>query len=176
MKDKLLQYNKIVFAAVLVVFLLICYRLSISRTVEAWQLNKQLTSRSAHISDISVQPSYIVRKGRNIKNILGLYRIDSAELRNNIISKIASMADIENVHLSEAPMQSAPDSTSKAVLQQLNFAGNYGNILKFLNKLQHTRGLGLVRTVIIQRDKKLKEADKKLLACQIYLEMLKEAV
>jgi len=173
MKENLLKYNKIFFVAALVIFLVICYRFAVSRTVEAWQLNRQLTSRAAHVSDISIQPSYIVRKGRNIKNILDLYRIDSAELRNNIISNIAVMADIEDVHLSEAPMQSSADS-SNAVLQQLSFTGNYNNILKFLNKMQHARKMGVVRTVIIQSDKKLKEAYKKLLTCQIYLQMLKE--
>jgi hypothetical protein len=173
MKDKLLQHNKIVFAAVLVVFLVICYRFAVNRTVEAWQLNRQLTSRSARVSDITIQPSYIVRKGRNIKNILDLYRIDSVELRNNIISKIAVMADIEDVHLSEAPMQNSVDS-SNSVLQQLSFTGSYNNILKFVDKMQHAQKMGVVRTVIIQSDKKLKEANKKQLACQIYLEMLKE--
>ena len=173
MLEKLLQKRGLLMGVGSVLLLFICYWFAFSKTIEAWQLNKQLTVQSMHPAEIVNQPSYIIRKGKNIKQTLNLYKIDTIEVRNNILSRIAVIAEGENIQLSEVPVQDVPDSSSFIMVQKLNFQGNYVSLLKFLDKVNQTAGVGIIRSMSIKSSKKNGEQKNGPLICEAYFEMLK---
>jgi len=54
---------------------------------------------------VNFQPGYSERKSANISRILNMYKVDTVNYRSNIISKISSIAEKENVKLSEVPVE-----------------------------------------------------------------------
>lgn len=130
-----------------VVVLIICYQLAIKKTVEAWQLRKQLTSQLAQSSNVNFQPGYSERRNANISRILSLYKADTVNFRSNIISRISSIAEKENVKLSEVPVEDPALHHNQLIVQKLAFEGDYFALIKTLNELQKTSGIGMIRSI-----------------------------
>lgn len=126
--------------------LLICYQLAFKRTLEAWQTNRQLKAQLAQAADLSYQPAYLERKNNNLARIIDCYQADTAAFRSNSISTIASIAEKEQVKLSEVPVQNPLYHTDRFIIQKLNFEGNFFTLAKMLNQLQALKGIGIVRS------------------------------
>jgi len=158
--------------AATVIILIICYQLALKRTIEAWQINRQLKAQMAQSSDLSVQPDYIERKTANLNHILDLYKVDTLNFRNETLSKISSIAEEENVKLSEVPNQNTTYHIKEFSIQELSFEGDYSSLVKTINNLQHARGIGFLRSAVIKKIEahaNNNPADK--LVFQVYLEM-----
>ena len=136
-----------------IVLLLLSYRLAFKRTIEAWQINKNLKAQIAQSSDLSLQPAYLERKSNNLSKILNLYKTDTVAFRSNIISTISLIAEKEGVKLSDVPLQNALYRTDKYIIQKLSFEGGYFSLVKVLNELQNSPGIGMVRSVAIKMQK-----------------------
>jgi len=136
--------------AATVITLTICYQLAFKKTITAWQINKQLKSQLVQSSDVSVQPGYIQRKNANLDRILDLYKADTINFRSNIISKISSIAEGENVKLAEVPSQDPVYHNMLFIIQKLSFEGDFFSLMKTLNVLQSTPGIGMVRSIGIK--------------------------
>jgi len=156
----------------IVVLLLISYQLSFKKTVQAWQLHRQLTSQLTKAGNLDYQPDYLERKGRNLDKILDLYKADTSLLRSNIISMVTVLAQKQNVRLIEVPARDAFYHNGKFMIQKLNFEGSYVDLSKFLDQLHTQEAIGMIRSV----DFKLitpgsgVENDKRL-TLQVYLEL-----
>ena len=129
-----------------IVLLLLCYQLAFKKTAAAWQINKQLKAQIAQAADLSYQPAYLERKNNNLSKIISLYKTDTIAYRNNTISAISSIAEKENVKLSEVPLQDPLYHTDQFIIQKLNFEGDFFALTKVLNQLQTTSGIGIVRS------------------------------
>jgi hypothetical protein len=159
--------------AAAMVLLLLSYQLAFKRTIAAWQQNHQLKQQLAQSTDISVQPQYQERKNTNLEKIISLYRADSTEFRGNILSDIASVAAKEQVKLSEVPVRDPLYHTDQFIIQRLNFEGGYFSLTRALDRLQNTKGVGIVRSAAFKTvaDLSSKEKVKKLtleVYCEIY--------
>jgi len=132
------------------VMLIICYQLALKKTIEAWHEHKQLTSKLAQSSNLNFQPGYSERKNANISRILNLYKADTINFRSNIISRISSIAEKANVKLYEVPVEDPALHNSKLIVQSLAFEGDYFALIKTLNELQKTSGIGMIRSIDIK--------------------------
>lgn len=154
--------------------LLLSYQLAFKNTITAWQTNSQLKKQLAQATDLSYQPDYLQRKNNNLNKVIELYRVDSNAFRNNSISKIAIIAEKENVKLSEVPLQDPFFHTEHLIIQKLELEGDYFSLIKTINNLQQTVGIGIIRSVTFTmvRGKSNIVADKKLVA-EVCLEIAK---
>jgi DNA polymerase III delta prime subunit len=132
--------------AATIIFLLLCYQLAFKKTLEAWQTNKQLKAQIGRAADLSYQPAYVQRKNNNLNKIISLYKIDTTAFRSSIVSTIASIAEKEQVKLSEVPVQNPLYHTDHFIIQKLNFEGSFFALAKVLNRLQALKGIGIVRS------------------------------
>ncbi|CAN5123014.1 hypothetical protein BH09BAC6_BH09BAC6_35640 [soil metagenome] len=160
--------------AATVVLLFICYRVAFAKTAEAWQLNRQLKTQLAQATDLSYQPEYLERKRNNLAKIINLYKADTIDFRSNIISTIASIAEKENVKLTEVPTQDPFYHTDKFIIQKLSFSGDYFALSKVLNQLQAAKGIGIARGAAFKTMRNRSNGnDINKLILEVYLEILK---
>jgi hypothetical protein len=157
-----------------IVLLLLCYQLAFKKTIEAWQVNMQLKSQIAQAADLSYQPAYLERKNNNLSKIIALYKTDTVAFRSNTISVISSIAEKENVKLSEVPLQDPLYHADQFIIQKLNFEGSFFALTKVLNRLQATSGIGVVRAATYKVVGIRSGADDvKKLVLEVYLETVK---
>ncbi|HEY8782400.1 MAG TPA: hypothetical protein VIM16_12325 [Mucilaginibacter sp.] len=157
-----------------IILLLLCYQLAFKKTIEAWQINKHLKTQIAQAADLSYQPAYLERKNNNLSKIISLYKTDTVIFRSNTISAIASIAEKENVKLSEVPLQDAMYHTDKLIIQKLDFEGDFFALTKVFNRLQATRGIGMVRSAAYKMTGlRAGNDDVKKLIFEVYLETAK---
>lgn len=150
---KLQQIKKeYLLVAASLVMLIVCYQLAFKRTIDAWKLHKQLESKLVQSSKIDFQPGYSERKSANISHILNLYKADTVNFRSNIISRISSIAEKENVKLSEVPVEDPALHNNQLIIQKLAFEGDYFSLMRTLNELQKTSGIGLIRSIDLKAE------------------------
>src|SRR5260221_6065529 len=116
--------------AAAIVLLLLSYQLAFKKTIEAWQINKHLKAQLFEATNLSYQPAYLERKNKNLTNIIGHYKTDTVAFRSNIISTISSIAEKENVKLSEVPVRDPLYDTDQFIIQKLNFEGSFFALTK----------------------------------------------
>jgi hypothetical protein len=174
MLERLPVKQNYLFVAGAVSLLLICYKLALNKTVETWQTNVQLKSQLNQSADLSYQPGYLDRKNINLDKVIDLYKTDTIQFRNISINKIAIIAEKEDVKLSEVPLQTSVFYSDRLITQKINLEGDYYGLIKTLNTLHTTAGIGVIRSVVyrIARGRTNVESDKKLVA-EIYLEIAK---
>jgi len=136
-----------------IVLLLLSYQFAFKRTIEAWQINKNLKTQIARSSDLSLQPAYLERKSNNLNKILSLYKTDTVAFRSNIISTISLIAEKQGVKLSDVPLQNALYRSDKYIIQKLSFEGGYFSMVKVLDQLQNSPGIGTLRSVTLKLQK-----------------------
>jgi hypothetical protein len=157
-----------------IVLLLLCYQFAFKRTIEAWQINKHLKAQLAQAADLSYQPAYLERKNNNLSKIIARYKTDTVAFRSNTISIISSIAEKENVKLSEVPLQDPLYHTDKFIVQKLNFEGSFFALTKVLNQLLATSGIGSVRAATYKVvGLRQGNDDAKKLVLEVYLETVK---
>jgi hypothetical protein len=160
--------------AAAIVLLLLSYQLAFKKTAEAWQVNKQLKAQVAQAADLSYEPAYLERKNNNLSKIIALYKTDTVTFRSNTISVISSIAEKENVKLSEVPLQDPIYHTDQFIIQKLNFEGSFFALTKVLNQLQATSGVGIVRAATYKVvGIRSGVDDVKKLVLEVYLETVK---
>ncbi|HTD41989.1 MAG TPA: hypothetical protein VK671_15275 [Mucilaginibacter sp.] len=159
-------------AAATAIVLIICYQLAFKKTIEAWQIDRQLKTQLAQSSDMSIQPGYVERKNVNLDRVLDLYKADTINFRSNIISKISSVAEAENVKLAEVPNQDPAYRTSQFTIQKLSFEGDYSSLVKTISNLQKEKGIGIVRSAVMKTVASHANNDEvKKLILEVYLEV-----
>ncbi|HTK21474.1 MAG TPA: hypothetical protein VL442_18270 [Mucilaginibacter sp.] len=150
--------------------LVICYQLAFKKTIEAWHVHKKLTSKLTQSSSVNFQPGYSERKNANISRILNLYKADTISFRSNTISRISSIAEKENVKLSNVPVEDPMLHNNQHIIQKLAFEGDYFALIKTLNELQNTPGIGMIRSIDIKSARNLfNESSSKKLTLTIQL-------
>lgn len=130
-----------------VMLLVLSYQLAFKKTLAAWHLHKQLESQLAQSTNLNFQPGYSERKSANVSRILNLYKADTVNFRSNIISRISSIAEKQNVKLSEVPVEDPALRNGKLIVQKLAFEGDYFALTKTLNELQKMSGIGMIRSI-----------------------------
>jgi len=150
--------------------LLVSYRLAFKNTIEAWQSHRQLKTRLAQSNDLSYQPGYLQRKNNNLDQLIALYKADTTAFRSNIISTIASIAEKQNVKLTEVPVQDISFQTDHSIIEKIDFEGDYFALVKVAAQLQSTSGIGVIRTEIWKvKTARSNTGETKYLGLEVYL-------
>lgn len=146
------------------------YHFAIRHTIASWKLNESLKTSLAKSTDVSYDPAYLNRKKVNLDRILAGYKADTANLRSLAISTLAITAAKNNVRLTEVPGPETTVRAGKFVAQPLRFEGDYFSLIRFLDQVQQSSNIGVVRSVSIksQPPGQQKQA-KRTLTMQIYL-------
>ncbi len=162
------------FIIATVVIFSLCYQLAFKKTIAVWQIHRQLTTQIAQAGDLSYQPAYMERKSMNLSKVVGFYKADTVTFRSNTISKIAGIAEKENVKLSEVPLQDPLYHTDKFILQKLDFEGSFFAITRVLSQLQSTPDIGMVRAFTYRSTGiKSNNDEAKKLILEVYMEINK---
>ena len=173
MFNKLPIEKEYLLIAATILLLVLCYQFAFKNTIAAWQTLVQLQQQVAHTNDLSVQPDYLKRKNLNLDKILDQYRVDTVEFRSNSISKIAIIAEKENVKLSEIPLSDPVFHTDKFIIQKFDLEGDYFSLTKALNSIRSTNGIGMIRSVTYKLVRGRAIGDDKKLIAEVYLEIAK---
>jgi len=166
--------KKYALIAASIVLLLAAYQFAFKRTIEALQLYHNLKQQVQLSGDLSYQPGYLERKNHNLDKIIALYKADTANFRSNVLSTISSIAQQENVALSEVPSQDPVYHSAQYIIEKLSFEGDYFALERTFNKLQATDNTGIIRSVAIKSVGKHTAADdSKKIVMEVYFEMVK---
>jgi hypothetical protein len=174
MLDKLNIKKEYLLILATLLLLFISYEFAFKNTITAWQANKELKAKLSQAGDLSFQPAYLERKSNNLDRVISQYKADTTSLRSNLINTISLIADRENVMLSEVPVQDAAYNSDKAIIEKLEFGGDYFSLARLSNALQHKNGIGVIRSedlkiINIRTDN---SKDRKL-TLEMYLEIVK---
>jgi len=157
-----------------VLLLVIGYQLAFRRTAEAWQLHSRLEKQLAEATSLHDLPAYLERKNHNLDEIVSLYKTDTTTFRSNAISEITSIAEKENVKLSEVPTQDPMYYSGFFIIQKLDFEGDYFALTKMYNQLQSAKGIGVPRSAIFKVvETRSSTEDVQKLVMEVYLEAVK---
>jgi len=157
-----------------ILLVIISYRLAFKKTIEAWQEHSRLKKELSLSPGLDIQPAYLNRKNHNIDQIIGLYKTDTVTFRSNAISAIASIAEKEDVKLSEVPTQDPVYHTDKYIIQKLDFEGDYFALTRMLNQLQAAKGIGMCRSATFKvLTTRTSIVEVKKLVLEVYLETVK---
>ena len=152
--------------------LIICYLQAFDKTIVAWQLNSNLHQQLSQSADITLAPLYQGRKNANLEKIIDLYKADTIDFRSNILSKISSIAEQENVKLTEVPGKDPLYHNDQFIIQKLNFDGDYFSLLKIINRLQSTKDIGMIRAIALKKMIDVSSSHKlSKLILEVYLEI-----
>lgn len=158
--------------AAAIIGLLVCYHLAFKKTFIAWQLNQNLNQQLLQSADLSYQPGYMERKNDNLDKIIKLYKADTVNFRSNVLGTISSIAERENVKLSEVPSQDPVYHTNTFIIEKLSFEGDYFSLVKTLNQLQSVSKIGIVRAATLKSVGTHSSNDEsKKTVLEVYLEM-----
>jgi hypothetical protein len=174
MLDKLPVKKEYLLIAASIILLLLSYQLAFKKTIEAWQINKQLKQQLSRGTDLSYQPAYLVRKDKNLTAILNNYKTDTVAFRSNTISAIALIAEKQHVKLSEVPLQDPMFHNDQSIIEKLNFEGSFFALTKVLHALLTTNGIGIVRSATYKTTRlSSSNNQQKKLVLEVYLEIVK---
>lgn len=173
MLKQLLFKKNFLLAGGSLLLLLVCYQFAFKRTLDAWQLNRQLTEQLGSGNDLGYQPGYLDRKGRNLDRILELYRSDTTLFRSGTISTIAVLAAKYKVKLTVVPARDAIYQRDHSVIQKLGFEGDFFALNRFLNQLESSTGIGMPVAVDLKTQRKGINPDQQRLMMDVYMVILK---
>jgi hypothetical protein len=175
MLEKLPIKKEYLLIAATIGLLLLSYRLAFKHTIEAWKIHNELQSKLTRSTDLSYQPEYLERKNANIDKSISQYKADTTEFRSNIINTISSIAEKENVKLTEVPVQDVSYRTDHFIIEKLGFEGDYFSLVRLAHDLQLTSNIGMIRseqwkmTTINLSSKQIKK-----MVLEVYMEFSKE--
>ncbi|SES20433.1 hypothetical protein [Pedobacter rhizosphaerae] len=142
------QKNLLFWAAVLVL-VYVAYICSFKPTLQAMLLHHQLESDNRAESFSESSFAQTAHQNQFYQEVLKGYRIKAADYENRIWQSLSGMALNKGVDIGFTPnlQATAPDTTAlnKGIItQQFNFKGSYFGLVKLLDTLGRTTGVGKV--------------------------------
>lgn len=163
---KNLDYKKknLVLIGGMLLLLYIAYVFSLKHTITAMQLNSQLKKeQEAAQTEDSTFPQ-ISRKNNFYTNALKSYKVKKEDRENRLWQAVSNMALSQNVKIGFNPSQPLIADTialqQGVVAQQFTFKGNYFNMVKLLDTLSKSKGIGKISELKLSDKKDLDSKDK----------------
>lgn len=146
------QKNKLLLP-VIGVGLLVCWAFAFSKTFDAIRLHNNLdTNPGVNEKDLSFNPQHAQRKLTSLNQILDGYTVREDRWRNDLWFKGSSIAASENVSidytLTAPPLER--DSTAVGLNQVLYFYAGYVSLVKLMDSLERTPGIGKISSIQIK--------------------------
>ncbi|RQO69374.1 hypothetical protein DBR43_14910 [Pedobacter sp. KBW06] len=148
-----IQKNKLLLPLV-GIGLLLSWFLAFSKTFDAILLHRKLNVDTVQENDISFNPVYVQRKQAALDRILKGYQVgeDWSDLLWMRGSEIAAKHRV-GIEYTAANTSSESDSTTVGRLQSLKFYGNFVQLVKLIDTLEKTSGIGKISAMQIKAPK-----------------------
>lgn len=148
----------------MVVLLYIAYVFSLRHTFEAMRLNSQLKKeQNAAQSEDSTFPQ-VSRKNAFYISALKSYAVKKEDRENRLWQTVSGMAATQNVQVNFSTNTQAVTDTvalkQGMVVQQFTFKSSYFNLVKLLDTLSRSNGIGKIADVKLSDKKDLSSKEK----------------
>jgi hypothetical protein len=151
------QKNKF-FTPAIIVLVIVCWFLAFNKTYQTIKIYYQLNSDiqpGKDFQDLSFNPKYNDRKLRALNDILKSYDVNKKQWSNDVWLSVSSLAASQKVAVdftaTKPPIE--VDSNSVGVKQTFLFYGDYLNLVKLLDTLEHTSKIGRISGLLIKVQK-----------------------
>lgn len=137
-----------------IVGFIMAWILAFSNTFHAFLLNRTLAEASTVSADLSFNPKYLLRKQVALNHILKGYEVDK-DWSDQLWLRCSALASSQNVGLDYTltkPMNEM-DSTKVGIVQSLYFYGNYRQLLKLMDTLEKSPGIGKISAIQVKAPK-----------------------
>jgi hypothetical protein len=160
MWDKLdYQKKNIISIAGMLLVLYIAYLFSFKQTLEAIKLNNALKDEQGAVNNPDGSFPQINRESAFYTTVIKGYKIEKNDYENRMWQAISGMATAQGVQISFNPTPQLATDTLAAqngvISQQYNFKGSYFNLVKLLDTLGKSRGMGKVATMKLMAQKEM---------------------
>lgn len=148
-----IQKNKLLLP-LFVLGLLLCWFLAFDKTFEAVKLNRKLKGDSERGNDISFNPAYVQQKLAALNLILKSYKVDE-QWNDKLWMQSSAIAAKQNVSVDftlDRPAVEA-DSTSVGRLQSLHFYAGFIQLVKLVDTLERSNGIGKISALQVKAPK-----------------------
>ncbi|MBC7914023.1 MAG: hypothetical protein H7Y07_07865 [Pyrinomonadaceae bacterium] len=172
MIKNLLKRRDLILVIGIVFFALICYQFAIKNTLDAYNQNQKLAGALNNNSVGKLPLDFMKRKSQNLDKILIKYALDSATFKGRAIGEVASIAEEEHLKLIEIPLMDPFYNTEYFLIQRIDFEGDYYSIVKFINRVQKQRNVGVLRSLSMKTQKKGNEKGKSIIL-ELFLQIKK---
>jgi hypothetical protein len=147
-----------------VVGLLLCWFMAFSKTFDALKLNRKLKMESDKSNDISFNPAHVQQKLAALNLILKSYKVKE-DWHDQLWMQSSSIAARQNVPVDFTLDKPSVDSDSTSVgklqrMQSLYFYGGFIQLVKLVDTLEHTMGIGKISGLQIKSPKSNLIGDK----------------
>jgi hypothetical protein len=144
--------NRLLFitAPLLLIF---CYFLALKPTVDAVGLNKNLHKQVDQVNHLSADPVAEADRLRRINTILNQYKADTTAWRDGFwmqASHLASINAISIIYDQKNSIQTVGNDSMISGLE-IQFVGKYHNLLRLIDSMEKSRGLGLLSSLEMSR-------------------------
>lgn len=147
--------QKIVAIVLALVILYVAYVFSFKHAIEAYSLNKSLKKESSLQMEDAAYP-HLNKKYNFYQKVLSDYRVKKEEVDTKIWQAVSDMAVSQQVKISYNPMPQVADTAAKSSAihqQQFIFRGGYFHLVKLLDTLSKSEGLGKIAQLTITSPK-----------------------
>lgn len=147
--------QKIVAIVAAVLVLYVAYVFSFKHAVEAYSLNKSLKKEASLQMEDAAYP-HLNKKYNFYQKVLTDYRVKKEEMDTKVWQSVSDMAVSQQVKISYNPMPQVADTASNPTAihqQQFIFRGSYFNMVKLLDTLSKSEGLGKIAQLTITSPK-----------------------
>jgi hypothetical protein len=173
MSNKLSYRKKIkLLGAAGVLALLVCYKLSIARTVEEYRLYK--TNKQATLSSGAGAPTgmQLEQKEKQLNQQLERFVLDTLDNSKNLLSIIGNYCNSHDLTLKDyLPYPVTQADTLQVLTRYVNVEGPYLDCLKLVYELETRHKAGRVSAVFFKSYTDVNKAETHL-NCMIYIQNL----
>jgi len=132
------------------------YQLSFKQAIGAFRLHSQLQLEQFQVDDADGSLQQLSKKNSFYLDVLKGYRIKPSEDESRLWHSISGMAIRKGVQItfnpSPQPLGDTVLSTQQIVHRQFIFKGSYFNIIKLLDTISISKGLGRISTLKLTAD------------------------
>lgn len=166
------KYRNIFFIVGFMILIVLSYQYAFKHTIQAYEQHQFLKRSIFNNIENNINPEVLKNKIINLNNVLSKYSVDSVYFKETSIGNVAAIAESENLRLKEIPASDPNFYNDTFIIQRMDFEGDYFSMIKFIQKLQFEKKVGVLKSISIfkQKENFYKPATLQL---EIYLQILK---
>lgn len=176
MMKKNITYKQIYrsLPVLLVLFCLIAYKLSISKTIDAWKLTRDLSEKVITLDDAPEKIQQLREQIGVFDNLIGSSAKDSMETRQRILEKTGSFSSENNIMLVNfADPMIVDKGTYSLETNIVVIEGGFHKLVQYVYNMENNWNPGKVVSTRFFTVKDLKNQEKKLYA-NVYIQKVKK--
>jgi len=147
------QKNKLLLPLAAIV-LILCWFLAFGKTYDAMMIRRDLKDQASGAEDLSFNPAYSQRKLAALQKILKSYQVSRSEWGNELWMKASAIALKEKAGIEYAITPVESDTASIGKTETIYCYGNYVQLIKLIDAIENTKGIGVIAGLQIKAPKK----------------------